>query len=1251
MALRKRPRIAVFLGAVLSVLSVVESHGVVYVDTDRPGGDGTSWLQAYNSLQTAINSRGTDEEFWVAEGTYRPTSPLWPKARSLIYGGFAGTESALGDRNISAHPTIIDGGYSLPHVIFLNENAWDVRLDGLTIQRGNAHPGSGWDAWGGGVFVNLRPCVIVNCTFKNNTATVYGGGLFVNRVAITIAHCTFEGNVAPSGGALGLYDSDSWIWDCTFRDNRAEGGTQPSGGGVWGDQSSPAFDDCTFERNTAYVGGAISFNNGPGRVSNTIFTANSTSHCGAGSSVGGAIALNAGSLTLLNSRFESNNCNSEGGGVYSYYAPVTIRDCEFVGNYGGYGGAVMLDYKLGTIDTIERCRFLGNDTTVQGGALHSYARSVYIDNCVFAYNTSDLWGGALGAHAGEPGQPTRNPNYVMRLRNCVAYGNWSGDYGGAMVASYCPMNYLYNCVFWGNSGGGGGGTRDIANSGSSSMTLRYCDMETLNDNHHSAAEYKTGCFQQAPDFVDPNGSDNIGGTLDDDFRLNPGSPCLDHADGNNAPALDILRHARVDVPGVANQGTGSPNYGDVGAYERIEQVVAPEFAPDGGTFTAIVNVTMSTATSGATIRYTTDGSTPTGSSPAGTSVELYYTTTLRARAYKGGMLESDVTTDVYTQRDQDTDGLPDWVEDGGGVYHSPTNTGTRSNDSDSDNDNLTDGDEVTIYGTDPNTEDSDSDNLDDDEELLIWQTNPNDPDHDDDGLLDGDEVHTHSTDPKDADSDDDGLSDGAEVQTHLTNPNDPDHDDDGLTDGEEVLTYLTNPKDADHDDDGLEDGEEVLTYSTDPKDDDSDDDGLLDGAEVQTHFTNPNNDDTDGDTLLDGWEVDHGYNPLGGDARIQGTVAYSGGETGVFVVMAFSDTGYNDESGRGVLGAPGPYDIGDLMPGTYYVGAALATGGDPDRIKPMDPWGVYMTPTSVTAVVVGPTQVLAGIDFGLEDAVPGGVNPFRSGMILNDFDGDGRSDLGVYYPPGGNWYVLKTTEGFDVYQFGFSGTIPISGDYDGDGRTDFGVYYPPTGMWYVMKSLEGFTTYQFGYTGTVPISGDFDGDGRCDFGVYYPPGGNWYVMKSQEGFDVYQFGYSGTLPITGDMDGDGKCDFGVYYPPGGNWYVMKSAEGFDVYQFGYTGTVPITGDMDGDGRCDFGVYYPPGGNWYVMKSTEGFDVYQFGYSGTVPLVGDYDGDGRDDFGVYYAPGGNWYVMRSTEGFWITQFGYAGTVALGAPPMP
>jgi hypothetical protein len=261
----------------------------------------------------------------------------------------------------------------------------------------------------------------------------------------------------------------------------------------------------------------------------------------------------------------------------------------------------------------------------------------------------------------------------------------------------------------------------------------------------------------------------------------------------------------------------------------------------------------------------------------------------------------------------------------------------------------------------------------------------------------------------------------------------------------------------------------------------------------------------------------------------------------------------------------------------------------------------------------------------------------------NDFDGDGRSDIGCYYAPGGNWYVFQSADGFWETAFGYTGTIPVTGDFDGDGLADIGCYYPPGGNWYIFKSRDGFWETKFGYTGTIPVTGDFDGDGKTDIGCYYPPGGNWYVFKSTEGFWQTAFGYSGTVPVTGDFDGDGKTDIGCYYAPGGNWYVFKSTEGFWQTQFGYGGTVPVTGDFDADGRTDIGCYYAPGGNWYVFKSKEGFWQTQFGYSGTVPVTGDFDADGRSDIGCYYAPGGNWYVFKSKEGFWQTAFGYSGTV--------
>ena len=77
--------------------------------------------------------------------------------------------------------------------------------------------------------------------------------------------------------------------------------------------------------------------------------------------------------------------------------------------------------------------------------------------------------------------------------------------------------------------------------------------------------------------------------------------------------------------------------------------VRPVFSPAAGTYESVQSVSISTETAGATIRYTTDGSTPTGSSAEYTGpIEVAATTTIKAVAFKDGMMPSDVATALYT---------------------------------------------------------------------------------------------------------------------------------------------------------------------------------------------------------------------------------------------------------------------------------------------------------------------------------------------------------------------------------------------------------------------------------------------------------------------------------------------------------------------------------------------------------------------------------------------------------------------------
>jgi hypothetical protein len=100
--------------------------------------------------------------------------------------------------------------------------------------------------------------------------------------------------------------------------------------------------------------------------------------------------------------------------------------------------------------------------------------------------------------------------------------------------------------------------------------------------------------------------------------------------------------------GTLNDGASYDNL--VVTLPGLPPTAAPSFSPVAGTYTSAQNVTITSATSGATIRFTTDGSTP--STTVGTvyssPVAIGSTTTLKAIAYKSGNANSTVTTGVYT---------------------------------------------------------------------------------------------------------------------------------------------------------------------------------------------------------------------------------------------------------------------------------------------------------------------------------------------------------------------------------------------------------------------------------------------------------------------------------------------------------------------------------------------------------------------------------------------------------------------------
>lgn len=252
-----------------------------------------------------------------------------------------------------------------------------------------------------------------------------------------------------------------------------------------------------------------------------------------------------------------------------------------------------------------------------------------------------------------------------------------------------------------------------------------------------------------------------------------------------------------------------------------------------------------------------------------------------------------------------------------------------------------------------------------------------------------------------------------------------------------------------------------------------------------------------------------------------------------------------------------------------------------------------------------------------------------------DFDGDGKTDMSVFRPSEGNWYLNRSTAGFTVTNWGLSDDRLVPGDYDGDNKADTAIRRG--GDWYVLRSSNNTPLIvNWGLASDIAVPGDYDGDRKNDFAVFRPSDGRWYILRSVDGgVVIFNWGLNGDVPVGGDFDGDGKTDFAVYRS--GVWYINASATGIKIVSFGLSSDLPVPADYDGDIKDDIAVFRPSDGVWYIMKSSTNTVSYtQFGSSGDVPVPGDYDGDGKNDHAVYRS--GIWYMNRSTAGFIAAQFG-------------
>lgn len=383
---------------------------VIYVDHDASGSnDGSSWGDAYVSLQSALNVADDGDEIWVASGVYTPGVNREDNFQLLsgvaIYGGFVATETVIAERDWVEHETVLSGN-----------------------------------------IVSVEPSVAPAVASGNSFHVVVGSGVDASSVldGFTISQGNADGT-SPQNKGGGMYNSGG---SPTLNNLKFVGNSAQFGGGLYNSGSSPKLTNVTFNGNSAVKPDPEDFANGGGMANyalsnpileNVVFVENSAD------SSGGGIANYEGSiLTITGGHFSSNDASSQGGGLRnSNQAEATLINVLFEGNDANLNGGAISTFDETELNIINGT-FTYNSAGDSGGALRIAGNShVSLVNSILWSNYYDLLDvrGSVSALDAEPAAsisfdvPTESvPTSTAKISFSLIQGsggseNWNAAFG------------------------------------------------------------------------------------------------------------------------------------------------------------------------------------------------------------------------------------------------------------------------------------------------------------------------------------------------------------------------------------------------------------------------------------------------------------------------------------------------------------------------------------------------------------------------------------------------------------------------------------------------------------------------------------------------------------------------------------------------------------------------------------------------------------------------------------------------------
>jgi parallel beta-helix repeat protein len=317
-----------------------------------------------------------------------------------------------------------------------------------------------------------------------------------------------------------------------------------------------------------YSGGGIRCYGASPTIVNCIIIGNSAEGGG-----GGGISCDDSRGPTIQNCLVSGNNAEYGGGICCYYSSPTITNCSIIGNYGKYGGGV---YCGRNAPTISNCNISGNmydgdfngSQVHGGGGLFCYYSDMVLNNSVINRNGTNGYGGGI---LFEGGDQTIINSTITENSAGTSTQVYLQPSGGGIAGHFGGHIEVHNCILWGDQAIGEPENEIFL------WTMTSVSTATVSYSNIEGGCPGTGNIRTNPLFVDP---------INGDYHLLPNSPCIDAGDNSSVPPdtadldgdgnttepipFDLDNNPRcVDLPSVADTGSGEAPIVDMGAYEAF----------------------------------------------------------------------------------------------------------------------------------------------------------------------------------------------------------------------------------------------------------------------------------------------------------------------------------------------------------------------------------------------------------------------------------------------------------------------------------------------------------------------------------------------------------------------------------------------------------------------------------------------------------------------------------------------------------